>query len=58
MTTRPQNIRPSDEDWAATYMAAEKRRNYAIGFAVLAAAALVTLMIVFGFANAAAIAWW
>lgn len=57
MTTGPQNIRHSDEEWAATYMATEKRRNMAIFFGVLAAAAVVTLMIIFGFANAAAIAW-
>lgn len=57
MTTHQKNIRPSDEEWAATYMATERRRQLAIGIAVIAAAALVTLMIILGFANAAAIAW-
>ncbi len=58
MTTRQTNIRPTDDDWAASYMAQENRRNIAIGIAVLAAAALVTLLIITGFANAAAVAWW
>lgn len=57
MTSRQDEIRPSDDEWAASYMAAERRRNIVIGVSVLGAAILATILIVAMFAGTAAIPW-
>lgn len=47
-----------DEKWVQEYASAERRRQIAIGAAVFAAVAIVTVLVVAYFGSAAAIGGW
>ena len=47
----------NDDQWVEEFASAERRRNMALGAAVLAAIVIVSIAIVAYFASAAAIAW-